>query len=106
METLSAKRKESSLTDPKDVSFSHNGKTIVCYHWDNFMIVDAGTGVTQKTIPVLINKAGIQTARFLPGDEKIVVGLLDGVCIWEAATSTFQWQRDGFVYGIAASPKD
>lgn len=104
METLLEKRRESSLTDPKEVSFSHDGKSIVCCHWDNFMVVDTGTGVTQKTIPVPFNKGGIQTARFLPGDEKIVVGLLDGVFIWEAATSTFQWQRDGFVYGIAASP--
>ncbi|CAI7653831.1 unnamed protein product [Penicillium manginii] len=91
----------------EEVAFSHDEKSIVCYTRGVgfFTIVDARTGVTQKviSIPDDINE-DIWIARFLPGDENIVVALYRSVMIWEAATDTFQWQRDGNVSDIASSP--
>ncbi|CAG8007512.1 unnamed protein product [Penicillium salamii] len=104
VETSSAKQEESSLADLQDVAFSHDGNMILCCNPWNFMIVDAKTGVTQKTISAPVGRGEINTARFLPGSENIVLGLVGGVMIWEAAAGTFQWQSDDFVYQIAPSP--
>ncbi|CAG8939387.1 unnamed protein product [Penicillium salamii] len=104
MKTLSTKQKDPSPTNLQDVAFSQDGTRILCCDRENFMIVDARTGVIQKTIPAPVGRDKIRCARFLPGDENIVLGLDDGVVIWEAASGTFQRQSDQSVYGIALSP--
>ncbi|CAG8377617.1 unnamed protein product [Penicillium salamii] len=104
VETPSAKQQESSLTNSRDIAFSYDGKRILRRGLWKFMIVDARTGLTQKTIPAPVGRGEINTARFLPGSENIVLGLVGGVMIWEAAAATFQWLIDDNVSKIAPSP--
>jgi WD40 repeat protein len=107
VEVLSAEQIDSVDLRAEDVAFSHDGKSIVCCtsQEDFFTIVDAKTGITQRKISVPADINGhIKIARFLPGDENIVIVLNRSVMIWEAATDTFQWQRDDNVDDIASSP--
>ncbi|CAG8176104.1 unnamed protein product [Penicillium salamii] len=102
--TPSAKQKESPLTNHHDITFSLDGRMILCCSSWKFMIVDARTGVTQKTISSPRGGGKIKTARFLPGSENIVLGLEGGVMLWEAAAGTFQWLRHSSALNIAPSP--
>ncbi|CAI7644323.1 unnamed protein product [Penicillium bialowiezense] len=90
-----------------EVAFSHDGKRVLFYkrRGDAFQIVDARTGVTERTIRLPEDEKGhITIARFLPGDENIVLGLNGHVVIWEAASGIFQSKLDGTVRTIAVSP--
>ncbi|CAG7980743.1 unnamed protein product [Penicillium salamii] len=105
MNELSAKQKDPSPTNLRDVAFSQDGTRILCCDQEKFMIVDARTGVIQKTLPAPVGRGKINSARFLPGDENIVLGLDGGVMIWEAASGTSQWWQGGeYFREIALSP--
>lgn len=89
------------------VAFSHDGKRVLYYKrgGDDFAIVNARTGVTERTIRLPEDEKGhITIARFLTGDENIVLGLNAHVVIWEAASGIFQSKIDGTVRTIAVSP--
>ena len=96
---------------PIHTAFSHDGEKVVVCAWgeDNFTIVDARTGVTLKTVPLPENtKEYITAAKFLPRDEKIVVGRSgrDHIMVWgdSPVTDSTQLRRYDFVSTLAISP--
>lgn len=92
---------------PIHAAFSHDGKRVVLCGGaeSNFTIVDARTGVTEKTIPLPVDiEERITAAKFLPRDEKIVVARKGHIMVWESADKGFRLKRGDTVSTISHSP--